>query len=116
MRTELANELQLDGVRPLPVFDPDRSALAERLKESSSPESDALHVLAMVKAEARDKRSVQFVQGCAFEEKSWRRKLAMTPTDAATSSSDRKPGASIGPAAPRSDHPDGTFVNFGDAT
>jgi len=118
LRLTLAAEFGQTDTRALHPQDRGRTELQMRMLEAGPDraEADVDHVLRVLEAEARRSRSVEWVSGGAFGETSWRRKLAMTPTDAARTAPDRKPGASIGPAAPRSDHPDGTFVDFGDAT
>lgn len=118
LRDRLAAEHQLE-VRPLPPFDRGKTELAARLLESGPDraEADARHVLAVLEAEAKATGSIEWVGGGAFTATSWARKLAMTVEDARRARGHRQAqaGESIGPAAPRHDHPEGTLVPFGDA-
>lgn len=83
VRDDLAAELGLT-VRPLPVQDSGERALAMWLLEAGDRgEDDAMHVISVYAAEARATRSVQWVTGGMFEERSRRRALGMTTADAA---------------------------------
>ena len=116
LRQGIATEFGI-AARPLHHMDLGRKELQARLLEAGPDraEVDARHVLAVVESEARSKRSLEWVSGSAFVKASWDRKLAMTVEDAARVKGDRPPGSAIGASAPRTDHADGTYMNFGDA-
>lgn len=86
LRREVAAELGLAGVRDLHVMDQGRRQLSMRLRECPSlaeAEESVAHVLAVISAEARASRTVQWLSGSAFEERSWRTAIAKTVADAA---------------------------------
>ncbi len=87
LRQAIASELKLE-IRPLPTIgDPGERALADRLV-SAGPGgipaviADARHAMAVVAAEARRDRSVQWLTGMLFEGRSWQRALGMSVGDA----------------------------------
>lgn len=83
VREEIASEFGLT-IRPLPAQDAGERALAMWLLEAGDRgEADAMHVVAVYAAEARAIRSVQWLTGGMFEERSRRRALGMTTADAA---------------------------------
>lgn len=82
IRTEVAGMLGKQ-VRPLPAFDPGERELAARILEAGSrAEADVDHVLAIARAEALGKGTVQYLTGSLFGANSWRRALGMTLDDA----------------------------------
>lgn len=87
-RMRIAAELRLEA-RPLPAIgDPGELALIQRMAEpGADPDrvmADARHVIAVAASEAtrEDVRSVQWLTGSLFENRSWRRALGMTVADA----------------------------------
>lgn len=68
-------------VRPLHPQDPGERGLLARQLEGAS-EADIAHVLDVAELEARTQRTVQWLTGAIFEERSWRRALGMTREDA----------------------------------
>lgn len=94
-RAAVAAELGIEA-RPLPAIgDPGEAALASRLatagEQLDSVVADARHVIAVAVAEARAKRTVQWLTGALFEATSWRHALGMTLADASSA------GARAGP-------------------
>ena len=86
LRQAIAAELGIDA-RPLPAHDPGERALAMRLVDAGpnglqAAIADARHAMAVVAAEARATRSVQWLTGALFEDRSWRRAIGMTLDDA----------------------------------
>ncbi len=83
-RQAIASELGVEA-RPLHFQDPGERELGCRLRESESVdvgEANAEHVLAIAAAEARTTKSVQWLTGAVFGDRSWRRALGMTVDDA----------------------------------
>jgi hypothetical protein len=104
LRQEIGRELGLEGVRPVHFQDPGRTALGMRLRESESldvAKENAEHVLAVLAAEARNQRTVQWITGAAFDERSWRRALGMTLADTARQRSGPRSSAISAPDEPR---------------
>lgn len=87
LRQAIADELKLE-IRPLPAIgDPGERALADRLVAAGPGGipgviADARHCMAVVSAEARRDRSVQWLTGMLFEGRSWQRALGMSVGDA----------------------------------
>jgi hypothetical protein len=97
MRAQIAAEEGWEDVRPLHPMDPGRTALATRLRESGGTgEKDLDHVLAVAEAEAKTKRTVEYLNGSIFDPIPWRKKLGMRITDAQRA---RPIAASGGPTA-----------------
>lgn len=107
LRSAIAAELGVEA-RPLPaVGDPGERALAMRFVEAGAAGvpgvvADARHAMAVVAAEARRDKSVQWLTGALFEERSWRRAIGMTVEDAAR---ERAPPARGGGSPVRPEQP-----------
>lgn len=83
LRSSAAARFQINGVRALHPHDPGERELSHRILESGEhAEANCKHVLAIAGAEALASRSVKYLTGSLFGEKSWRRALGMTLADA----------------------------------
>lgn len=117
-RAELWRELEFErgrvaaeiGIvaRPLPVQDPGERELASLLANSQDIEritTDVRHAIAMAVLEARRDRSVQWLSGAMFQERSFRRLVAMTAEDATRPRQPARSQAGDRPAPPERPNP-----------
>jgi len=86
IRQAVAAELGIEA-RPLLAQDPGERELALRLAEAGPDGlqvavANARHAMAVVAAESRRDRSVQWLTGALFSERSWRRAVGATIEDA----------------------------------
>lgn len=109
-RKAIAEELGIEA-RPLPaVGDQGERALALRLagarddRERDELVANAHHAIAVAVAEARATRSVQWLTGALFEDRSWRRAIGMTVEDASRPRASPSSGARQ-PHDPSPQHP-----------
>jgi hypothetical protein len=102
LRKTVAGELKA-SIRPLPAIgDPGERALALRLLEAGPGGiqgvlEDARHAMAVAAAEARRDRTVQWLTGALFEDRSWRRAIGMTIEDAMRERAPSKPAPYVDP-------------------
>ena len=90
-------------MKPLHEHDPGRRDLQERIRESGDRAAENVdHVLAVARAEALAKNTVEYLTGRMFEADSWRKKLGMRVDDARRSLAN---GSRAGPRSAR-DEPD----------
>lgn len=120
-RVELAAELQLANVRPMPdrygMPSEPRAChdLRDRLREEGDNAADvADHVVANLIAQAREERTVEWLSEKAFSAGGWQTARNWLPKQQlARRGPARAPGGLIGSASPRTDHPDSpTLVNI----
>lgn len=84
-RQTIASEIGVEA-RPLPAFDPGLAELAARILEGGDrAAADVRHVLKVYVAEARAKRTVEWLTGSMFRADKWGRALGMTLDDATRS-------------------------------
>lgn len=85
LRAEVAAEYGLADVWPIGEQNKHAFALQRRLRAAGEPETvaaEARHVLAVLAAEARVTRSVQWLSDLAFSDGVWARAMRTTPADA----------------------------------